>query len=69
MSYSLCQDCLKLNDIHPTNEGICSCGGDTCSCNSCQRTIILLQEGCLDSNRLELIGQIVSWTPNGGCFK
>ncbi|MCI1590403.1 hypothetical protein [Heyndrickxia oleronia] len=65
--YSLCQDCLRLNPIHETNDGICKCGGETCGCSSCKHTISLLQKGCLDNNILGLKTPIEIWTAENGC--
>lgn len=40
---SLCQDCLRPQPAHPDNEGKCVCGGQTCSCPTCQSVLRLLR--------------------------
>lgn len=64
--HSLCQDCLRLNPVHPENEGICKCGGETCSCYTCSSAIQLLLYGCLDQHQLGLQSPINSWSPDTG---
>lgn len=64
---ALCQDCLRLNPVHETNEGVCECGGDTCSCPDCVDTANMLLVGIRDYKRLGLINPITHWTADSGC--
>lgn len=69
INHSICQDCLRLNPIHPTNDGECVCGGETCSCQSCTWLLEQLQKGRWNKKFLELQlkNPIVSWSvENGG---
>ncbi|PFQ82043.1 hypothetical protein [Priestia megaterium] len=63
VTYSLCQDCLRLN---PTHEGGCKCGGETCSCSDCTETIKQLINGCLEYKTLGLKKPIQSWNAKTG---
>lgn len=64
---ALCQDCLRAQPEHPTNEGKCeACGGDTCNCKGCLATLDSLRQGERDWRRLGLRKPIKEWTEDGG---
>lgn len=64
---ALCQDCLRPQPAHETNEGICTeCGGQTCSCPRCQGTLRQLRSGERDWQKLRLQSPIVDWSEKDG---
>lgn len=68
MAKHLCQDCLRVVDLEPADLHYeeCTCGGDLCSCGSCQGLIGLLESGELDKASAGTIRKILNWTPEQG---
>ncbi len=64
---AICQDCLRVHPAHPTNEGTCPCGGDTCNCSCCRECLRLLREGHRDRKLLGLQSHISNWSEESGC--
>jgi hypothetical protein len=66
----LCQDCLRAVPLHQasSNNGFCTCGGDTCGCSSCLHTLDLLSQGEKDPKVLGIQSNVFfqSWTPENG---
>jgi hypothetical protein len=63
---ALCQDCLREQQSHQTNEGKCICGGDTCHCSDCLQKLELLKAGYLDRNQLGVKVEMESWSAETG---
>ncbi len=64
---ALCQSCLRIHPPHPTNQGVCECGGGTCHCDDCAKTIAGLLDGSRNARELGLTTNLAfEWTPEGG---
>jgi hypothetical protein len=65
MNGSLCQSCLRVCPAHPTNEGVCECGGETCDCGDCRRAIEQLRAG---ERPVSVLRRFAYWTPEAGAL-
>lgn len=74
----LCQSCLsfdnytdkEVEEYFKDHEGSChNCGGELCHCDGCNNTGILLMEGEIDPDVLQLRPNVIieNWTPEKGC--
>ena len=69
----LCGDCLKVESFTIEKhrcETLCSCGGDFCGCEECNKTIDQLRAGERSADRLLMVCKDLDyWTEENGIKK